>query len=579
MEMLTIKKRSRFLWIVAVIVAGSQTGCGPPGAREFRKGEEFMQAGDYTNAVAVISDGLKLMHDGPPAQQARALNLLGLAYQNAGELDDASRAYESALKLNRNLWVADYNLGCLRMQQTNFVGAVDYFTTYTTSNPRDVNGVLLLARSHLELAMQVRSGAERARQLEGARLDYEYAETLKSTAEACNALGLIQLQQVRTLSADRMRTAISLFQTALERDPHYGPALLNLAIVLQNYANEPKDALADYQQYLALQPAPPQAADVAKIAHDLDVKLRISMVPENGVVTQNPAPTPTRPAPVPVATRPANPAPQPVVQPVQPVKPAPAQPVSAPSVASTPPESSAPPVTTRPAATAPPNEVASAPSSTTETSTAEAPEEKRTFIQRLNPMNWFSSHSRNTEPTAMPLPVEPANPDRYTYPLPVIPIPGDRKKAEQLMSAGREAQRNSDREQAMEDFQQATKIDPTYFEPAMALGMAAIDAKDYPTASDALGQALMLQPDSADARYAFAWVLGRRGYYQDAVIELRKLLSARPNELRAHLLLGNFYSDNLGDIKLAREQYTKALALMDQQSAQAAVIKEWLEKH
>ncbi len=103
--------------------------------------------------------------------------------------------------------------------------------------------------------------------------------------------------------------------------------------------------------------------------------------------------------------------------------------------------------------------------------------------------------------------------------------------------------------------------------------------KDYPTALDALGQALTLQANSADARYAFAWVLGRRGCYQDAANELGKLLSAHPREVRARLLLGNIYADNLGQPKLARDQYLKALELIEPQSSQAAVIRAWLDQH
>jgi len=102
------------------------------------------------------------------------------------------------------------------------------------------------------------------------------------------------------------------------------------------------------------------------------------------------------------------------------------------------------------------------------------------------------------------------------------------------------------------------------------LGLSAIDAKDYPTALDALGQALTVDANSADARYAFAWVLGKRGYYQDAANELVKLLSVHPQEVRAHLLLGNFYADNLDQVKLARDEYSKALELIDPQSTQAA---------
>ncbi len=96
---------------------------------------------------------------------------------------------------------------------------------------------------------------------------------------------------------------------------------------------------------------------------------------------------------------------------------------------------------------------------------------------------------------------------------------------------------------------------------------------------DALWQALTIEPNSADARYAFAWVLGRKGYYIDAANELNKLLAAHPQELRAHLLLGNYYADNLDQPRLAREQYVRSLDLINPQSTQAAIIRAWLDQH
>lgn len=151
--------------------------------------------------------------------------------------------------------------------------------------------------------------------------------------------------------------------------------------------------------------------------------------------------------------------------------------------------------------------------------------------------------------------------------------------AQQLTSQGHLAEHQGNRAEAVRDYQEAVKADPTYFEAGLALGLAAVDAKDYPGALDALGQALTVDANSADARYAFAWVLGKRGYYQDAANELGKLLSVHPQEVRAHLLLGNFYADNLDQQKLAREQYLKALELIDPQSAQAAVLRAWLDQH
>ena len=242
-EMLTIKKRSCVLQVLAVISIASLTACGPPGSRDLHKGEQLIESGQFAAAIPILNEAVQILRGAPATVQANAWNLLGLACHGAGQSEAASRAYLQALKLDRNLWAADFNLGCLRLEQTNFPGAIDYLTTYTTSHPKDVNGWLLLGRARLKLAME-RAGSEKARQLqlENARLDYEYAEKLRGTAEACNALGLIALQR-RMPGTEPVKTSVSFFKLALQREPHYPPALLNLAIVLQSYLNESREAL------------------------------------------------------------------------------------------------------------------------------------------------------------------------------------------------------------------------------------------------------------------------------------------------------------------------------------------------
>ncbi len=568
-------------WLPAVLLIVTLTGCGPPGARDLRKGERLIQSGEPAAAIPVLNEALQILRDAPPVAQANAWNLLGLAYHCSGQFDAASRAYLQALKLDRNLWAADYNLGCLRLEQTNFPGAIDYLTTYTTSHPGDVNGFLLLGRTRLEFAMQ-RGTSERTRQLQldNAKLDFEYAEHLRGTAEAGNALGLIELQR-RGQGAEAVRTAVFYFERALQRDPHYPPAILNLAIALQR--TDPKASLQKYREYAALQPAPPQANEVDKLARQLDLDLRISIVAQHS--SSLPA-APTNPGfsrQMPVV---ANPTPRPVPQPV--TRPAPVQRpstslvISAPPAASPPPQ---PPEASQPAPvtrTSPPAEAANPPADVTavEAPPANPPQEKKnSIIKKLNPLTWFSGNSKKTEVTETPLPPETGGGDRYTYPLPVTPIPGDRKQAERLTAEGRQAEHQSNRAEAMRDYHEAMQADPTYFEPGLALGLLAIDVKDYATALDALGQALTVQANSADARYAFAWVLSKRGYHRDAANELNKLLAAHPREARARLLLGNIYSDNLGEPKLAREQYLEALDLTDPQSPQAATIRAWLDQH
>ena len=100
-------------------------------------------------------------------------------------------------------------------------------------------------------------------------------------------------------------------------------------------------------------------------------------------------------------------------------------------------------------------------------------------------------------------------------------------------------------------------------------------AQDYPAALDALHQAVLIQEDSADARYAFAWAADKKHYYQDAASELETMLSQHPKEVRGHLLLGNIYARELDRPKQARQHYMAVLGL-DPNNSQAPALRSWL---
>jgi Flp pilus assembly protein TadD len=130
--------------------------------------------------------------------------------------------------------------------------------------------------------------------------------------------------------------------------------------------------------------------------------------------------------------------------------------------------------------------------------------------------------------------------------------------------------------QCIRAYKDAVAADPTYFEACHGLGLAALEARDYATALEELHRALALREDSAETRYAFAWTLQRRGYIEDAVHELGRLLGQHPDDVRGHILLGSLYAEKLKEPKLAREQYLQALEL-DPHNAQAANLRAWLQ--
>jgi tetratricopeptide (TPR) repeat protein len=200
---------------------------------------------------------------------------------------------------------------------------------------------------------------------------------------------------------------------------------------------------------------------------------------------------------------------------------------------------------------------------------APPPPPPKTLGEKLN--LWFGGKPK-TEKGIAPV----AKGARYSYPPAVTLLPGNRRESERLVEQGAQARQQSHASEALDDFRQAVAADPTDFNANLQLGLTAIDTGDTTLALDALYRALYLDANSADARYAFAWTLSKRGFYFDAARELEKLLASHPQEVRAHLLLGNLYAEELGEPKLAREHYERVLAL-DPGNAQAGAIRAWVQ--
>jgi tetratricopeptide (TPR) repeat protein len=566
--MTTIKRRRVHHNLVVVAALGMLvTACGPRGAHELRQGERDIQAGQFAEAVVVLRDATRILVDARGPVQAKAWNLLGLACQNLGQLDAADNAYRQAVKLDRDNAAIDYNLGCLRIQQTNFPGAVDYLTTYVALRPKDVQGYLRLATAHFHYALE-RPSLERARFLEAARHDLELADGVSASADAVNTLGVLQMQR-RPPSTETIRVAAANFELALRRDPHCAPALLNLAIMSQQYLNSPARALQLYRVYLTLNPPPAHANEVTKLVHDLDISQRITITQENAPANR-PAPPATRVIVSPSNAVAATPRPRPAASP--------AVQQGVPTTAQAPPQGSA----TASAVKAPPetsSTVNTGPSVPEPVVTESAPTPRTPLGQRLNPLHWFAgkptANEQGSAAAGEPPPVAAGT--RYDYPPSVTPIPGDRTRAKQLLAEAIRARQARDSARSMRAYQEAIAADPTFYQASFELGLASIEDRDYPAALEALHRALALQEDSAEARYAFAWTLQKRGYVEDAVHELDKLLARHPEDVRAHLLLGNLYAEKLRQPKLAREQFTQALEL-DPANAQAANIRAWLQQ-
>ena len=605
--------------LVPVLLA--LTACEPPGARALRRGERLLRDDRPAAAIEPLRQAVVALGTNAPAA-ALAWNELGLAYHRSGRSADAAQAYANALARDFNLFAARYNRGCLFLEAGNLPAAIAELTTYTTHQPQATDAWMKLGTAQL-----------RARQFEAADHSFQQVLRLNATpaqhAEALNNLGLSQALRRRP------RDAFQFFNAALKVVPNYPPALLNQAVVAQQQLNDRALAAEKYRAYRETVPAAGSAAVLDALIRQMEPPPRIAPVPTNpppAVASSGntlvwtaapPVAAPSNP-PVVAVTRPAPPV-SPVLTSAPPVTPPPpprveTKPVVAPAgpeppvqVVTLPAEPEIKPAQdilppTKPVANPtnqPPTNAVSPAAPPPPVLVREplrplpaAKPEKRSLMQRINPLHWFGGKSKapkpvdedmsvpvaptnatEVAPTVAPVAEAPAPPKpqfpRYRYLSPSAPPAGDRAAAALAYAEGMQAQRQGNPTEAERAYRRAVALAPDYFEAWFNLGMVAHEAADWPQALAAGEQALAIKPTDANARYNFALALARAGYPLDAAAELEKLLAANPAFTEAHLGLAGICADPLGERARAREHYLKVLEL-DPRHPQAAEIRRWL---
>ena len=575
-----------------ILLLALLAGCTPAGPRALLEGQRLVDEGKYPQAIETLKTATLLLG----GTNALAWNYLGVAYQQAGEMAEAERAYQKALALNHGLDEVRFNLGCLWLAQNKLEAAKAEFTACTMRRPNEVEGFLKL-------------GAVQLRAHEPSAADKTFNDALRispQNPEALNGLGLARLQRGRAAEAAQF------FDSALKQQPDYRPALLNLAIVSQQYLNNHPLALEKYRAYLALKPTPPNADVLAATVRQLEQELnppgrRVAM---NGVAQSIPNVNPPRPAVTNVTRIASAPKPEPVPAPPRPAMtgvPRPAPFSVAPPAASAELVKLAPQPVLREA-----QDIAAAPAPTllspdeplitTSTVPADAAGPKggeRSFLQRVNPLNLFRSGEKTPkrptplgpatgssegesvaatapEPAAGVPPASPTGPSaRYAYRSPGKPVPGNRADAERLFVQGEQAYQARRLSEAVQSYRLAAQADPSFFDAHYNLGLADTEAGNLSAALAAYENALAVRPRSLDARYNLALVLKQANYLTDAVMELERVLGMYPNESRAHLVLGNLYAQQFHDPARARQHYLRVLE-SDPHNPQAGTIRYWL---
>lgn len=558
---MSAKKNPIANWLACVaLFVALVSGCTPPGPRALLRGKQLVDEGRFPEAIESLKAATSLLNT-----NAQAWNYFGLAYHGARDFTNAAQAYGQALKLDRDLIEAHFNLGSLWLEQNRFDLAKTEFAAFTLRRPTVIEGWLKLASAQL-----------RSRELLAAEKSFNEALRLdRKNAEALNGLGLIQVQR------NRPRDAAQFFSAALKEQPNYAPALLNLAVVSQSAFNDRTFALKKYREYLALSPRPANWDAVNAAASALEQELNHA---------SRPAPAPvaaaTQAAPNPVVVKTSAP---PVVRASAPVR---TEPVSNSARATSQPTS---PTTVETVKVQPAQEArvaqdanGDAVSATGITQSESSPPPKRGFLQKINPLNLFRHSPTNTKPLSTaeseaPSPESsPASTEnasggmaRYKYRNPARPAPGDRAAAEKLFASALREHKSLHYPEAVQLYRKAIEADPSYFEAYHNLAIAALAARNVSASLSAGETALAIRPESLDTRLNFAQSLRQAGYPFDSANELAIVLSKNSNDARVHLALGNIYAQEFHQPDKARQHYLKVLDL-DPQNPQAGAIRDWI---
>jgi tetratricopeptide (TPR) repeat protein len=550
----------RFLFFLALAIFIS--GCSPAGPRALLAGKKLLDRGDYAGAVTQLKTATTLL-----ATNAAAWNYYGVALQYAGQPADAAQAYQNALKFNRDLVEAHYNLGCLWLEQNKPDAARTEFTSYTLRRSNTPEGWLKLGSAQLKL-----------RDILPAERSFSTAHSLDTNnAEALNGLGLA------FVADGHPQDAAKFFSAAIKAHPDYAPALLNLAAVERQYLRDDRQALKNFHAYLALTPRQADWNTVNDLVSSMEQPALVAAI-------KPPPAKETEPA---VAVKPGagetKPATPPAGHPVLPPRmqqggrnntPAPERTATPAEIVTVPP---GPVIVTTSIASATPVE----PAPLASAGGLQQPNPGRTSVSSTPPVNYtrsgvtpltpspgLASATTAVAPVRVVAPAPPTFP-RYLYRSPAKPRAGDRKTAAQAFADALQSEQNQDLTAAMNSYRKAAELDPAWFEAQYNYAVLAWRQRDYSHSLAASEMALAIQPDSADARYNFALALKSAGYATDAVNELKKIVAANPDEARAQLALGNLYAQQLRDTPQARQHYLKWLEL-DPRNPQATNIRFWL---
>jgi tetratricopeptide (TPR) repeat protein len=275
----------KVLSLLMAVAAALLVGCGPLDPQsQVSAGAESLARGGTTNLVRAVYLLEQAARDLPA--DARCQNLYGQALFEFGKPKEAAEAFQRAVAADKNNPAFRYNLGLAAYAQRDFATALEQFQGCAALDPRNVSAWLYLGATFLSLN----------------KLDEAFRATRNAfdldpnNAEALSNLAVISCRR------GRPRDAETWLNNALRVAPNNPQVILNLARLYELELKDKKRALEFYRRYTALAPDSQLRFTVLRSTRQLELDLNL---PPSSLPAASAPAAPAASAPPPAAPAPA----------------------------------------------------------------------------------------------------------------------------------------------------------------------------------------------------------------------------------------------------------------------------------
>jgi tetratricopeptide (TPR) repeat protein len=210
------------------------SGCGGnSGEKEYNKARSSWKANDLVRAQSQMEKAIRKMSDNE--KKSIANNQLGIIRWRLGKQDQAIESFSESCRLAEEMSGANLNLGVALYHAGQWDQSKFQLTNVLIEDPDNAVARIYLGLVHME-------------QQDWQSASKELAEGLRARpndAAGQNALALAELHLNRGSDA-----AVKRLKQLLVAYPDYAPAAYNLAMIYEQWIQEPRTALGWYQQYL-----------------------------------------------------------------------------------------------------------------------------------------------------------------------------------------------------------------------------------------------------------------------------------------------------------------------------------------